>query len=346
MPQLISSSSSSSSSTQKEIRVAQEQLHAIHFNKQTTWIKPELSTDLNELSNIDAHVLPPIKTVHQIHTEHLQLLNEEKKQQSIHDNNANQTNLSYNRLTNPWQVRVMEDVITQLPIPEFYLESRHRNPPKSLNELYENLRSKQLHLHQMPAWLESKLLVEAGEFQMENGNYRKFPSCSQEKSCVGYTLQIRGQYRSCCYVSLMFHDEWNAFIHEHRQPIEKRPCILCYRRWYTQLLITNRQINLDLLDQQAVKNPESLKFYSSLPANMIFQTYYNLMNEVEGYLFPYMLIPQNNEPLLQPVCALNLNMLKIIIDPITKQQKVDQSAMIFHPPKLNSLIIGESVQNF
>lgn len=320
------------------------------FDQHIEWIEPKISNDLNNICNNQNGMIPKISSVQEICRKNVnQSVITVKEEQYLKNNNNDgtfQINYNSNPITDPWQLRVMRDVIDKLPIPDFYLESYNRIQTLNKEKLHENILKKQMFLQKMPAWLESELLVESGEFQLDSNTKRYYPPCSKGKQCIGHTFKLRGQHHSCCYTSLMFLDEWNAFINEYKQPIEKRPCILCFRSWYTQLIVVNRQINMDLLDQETIKNPESMKFYMKLPTNTILQSYYNLINEENGYLLPYMLIPQDNEPLLQPVCGLNLDVLKIIIDPISGQQKIDQSVMLYKKPILNEPKIGEQLKNF
>lgn len=265
----------------------------------------------------------------------------------------------------PWQARVAREMLADFPLPVMRVRGGEHMRIDA-NEMYEQLRSEQLHLPCMTASHESQLLRESGQFQYKDRQV-SYPACVLDTRCVGHTITLSGQVRKCTFIALMFESEWDDLLHRGRQPVSRRPCILCYRRWHTQLLVRSRHLHIkeqqswpredssssptDTMPKLEKDAPLTSSSSSSVPRvrlaeRPILQSYYNLVDEQEGYLYPYMLLPQNGEILMQPVCGLNLDVLRMRMDTSQNRQYVDQTAIVYTSRITHAPNIGERVKDF
>jgi hypothetical protein len=247
----------------------------------------------------------------------------------------------------PWHIQVLKEKIESYPIPKYYIQHNQANNINS-NDLYSYLQHQRVNLQCVLSSLEDLLLAQSGLFLNSSTNQSiLWPECAKGNDCIAMKYAIRGLDLPCKLTSFMFQDEYNKFIQNNIQP-PIRPCVLCWRYYHTDILITLRHLQL-----QKSSSNNNIEFNLHEENNKdfsiktpILQLYYNTINEENGYLIQCMTIPGNKEVILHPVCALNLDMLYAYVDENTKRIHINQDALKWRVQPIPEPRIGEIVRNF
>jgi len=64
------------------------------------------------------------------------------------------------------------------------------------------------------------------------------------------------------------------------------------------------------------------------------QSYYNLVDQPQGYRRDYILTPEAGDPMTQPIVLLCLSTVKAVVMMPSGQMRVDQSQLIYKPAPL------------
>jgi len=226
--------------------------------------------------------------------------------------------------------------------------------------LQEALRRRQVHLPIMPASLESELLAEGGKF-IHCGREYDFPKCVNGNRCIAMQIDFPladpvDAFRSqkpqrFILTSLMFKEEYEAFILNRTPPSCIRPCIACCRNTLVQIVAVTRYTNA-CASASAADGDNTNNIDHSVPRVQIevkkhvFQLYRNLVDQQNGYFKEYMFIPKiGDEAVIDPICLLSKQSLMLRV---TKEGRryLDQSRIVYQPPRVPIPRIGESLQVF
>ena len=123
--------------------------------------------------------------------------------------------------------------VMNMPLPQFVLETRKNY---TTERIHAHLTSRRALLPVLSASFESLLLAEAGRFPVTDANghtrYLDYPPCARGSACVGIVYRLHefpANHPGVILTSLMFPEEYEAFLESNVAPSGKRFCILCYR---------------------------------------------------------------------------------------------------------------------
>jgi hypothetical protein len=179
----------------------------------------------------------------------------------------------------------------------------------------------------LDASFESRLLLEAGRFALDDGAMRDFPKCVLDEECI----MNKDYGKICC--ALMSRDEYDKFLQSNKQPNNARVCIPCHRDAMSALTFTRRQ---------------QLPNYPTLPPDKILQLYTNKTDCEEGYYDSDCIkhpASQAWEGFIGAIACYRKSRLKHVVLK-NGQHAWDQSAMIWKHPKIPIPGMGERNQDF
>lgn len=252
----------------------------------------------------------------------------------------------------PARVGVYQSLLDQLWKPIFYDKRRVDGDDDATSQRLEGaLRLRQVKLPLMTSALESELLAEAGRF-VHAGKEYDFPPCVNGAKCMGMQLDFpigmaldefkRAKPQRFVLTSLMYEEEYRAFITEDKPPPCLRPCIVCCRYTLVQLVGVIRSLKASATAEDTRGAPNIRVDLN----NRVYQLYYNLKDQPNGYFGQYMVTPRmGDDPLVDTMCKLSKESLRLCV---TKEGRryLDQSVMIYHKPVVEKPRVGESLQVF
>lgn len=252
----------------------------------------------------------------------------------------------------PARIGIYQSLIDQLWKPVFFDQNRVNGDDDAASRRLEGaLRLRQVRLPLMTSDLESELLAECGRF-MHAGREYDFPACVNGDKCMGMQLDFplgmalgefkHGKRQRFVLTSLMYEEEYRAFITEDKPPPCRRPCIVCCRYTLVQLVGVIRSLKASASAEDARGAPNIRVDLD----NRVYQLYYNLKDQPSGYFGQYMVTPRmGDDPLVDTMCKLSKESLRLCV---TKEGRryLDQSVMIYHKPVVEKPRVGESLQVF
>lgn len=283
----------------------------------------------------------------------------------------------------PAQVAIFKRILSQLWQPVFFradafqssqtdaLEGANDNEDQASRRLQEALRRRQLTLPVMTATLEQELLAEAGTFEFEGEMYT-FPVCMNGERCIANQVEFPlGQNRfpegmawgsnpqRFILTSLMYQEEYEAFIREKKPPDFIRPCVACCRHAlielvsairYTRACVGSASSSSSSSSSASSSNESdwSVSRVQMAIKREVFQLYRNLVNHPEGYFSEYMYIPKvggGDEPVIDPICQLSKSSMLLRCTPQGRRY-LDQSKIVYSAPQAPPVRIGEPLQVF
>lgn len=252
--------------------------------------------------------------------------------------------------TCPWQLTAFLEKLSRVPVPQFYFNDQtstneellHINQ-QSQTTLNQMLRTGVLQLPIAPVVLENELLHEAGEWRHhKNGQTYHFPPCSFGEDCLAnkhLVGKIAGLNKPMILMQFMFLEEYWEFYQHQKSSFPPRPCVLCCRDSlgdFVTFLRANQMQGKQLMTQRA---------QFELKSDQVMQFYRNLQGQENGYDSHFMLPTKLGEPIIESILTLNTCMLKCVTLE-TGRRRIDQSALIWHPPKNPVPRVGESLRHF
>jgi hypothetical protein len=243
----------------------------------------------------------------------------------------------------PWQIVKFEQVNTELPI--YYLkdQSDSQFTDKQLNDM---LRRKQVSLPLLTAEYENEMLQEAGYFYhpLFDRPYN-FPACRAGTNCVASRKRFRSQPKDkpIIMMSLMYENEYRAFIEQETPPPSIRWCILCLRERLVEFMTHVRTLKSS--NQMLGENsPAYFRFH--LPREILFQMHRNSFDCEGGYYGKYMLRAESNEAIIEPICRLNKSVCEMKQNKSTGRWYYDTTPTHWKPPILPIPRCGDNIKNF
>jgi hypothetical protein len=241
-----------------------------------------------------------------------------------------------------WESEAFAEDLRNVPLPDYYLENDNSRSVTS-TIVQQQLRNGRFDLLVQTAQHECELLKEAGQFRHSNGRVYQFPACVNGKECVAGKgdLLITGLSQPIVLMGFMFESEYTEFLHSSKAPKGIRPCVLCCRCHLVRLTMTFRGIVMRGGDGLLVKDGAE----NERRVTQILQCYRNLEDAEGGYFREYMLHPQLNEPMIDPIVRMNKLRLRANKDEHGRWC-IDQSALIYTKPVVPEHRMGESLQSF
>lgn len=244
---------------------------------------------------------------------------------------------------NPWSHELFSQKLSALPQPSYYFRSV-TSAALTHEQLLMSIKQQQVRLPLLDANYEQKLLAESGKF---SGSDIEYPKCVNGEACVTNRWDIQipdpdglGKFIS---TALMYPEEYESLKNEGKKPVDTRPCILCCRMLLCDWILFLRTMRMANESHQT--SAKSASNFDKILKNEVHQLYYNLMDRPGGYYRDYMLIPLENEVILDPICMFVCSPLKIVRLP-NGRRCIDQRVMVWKSPELVDARIGENVSNF
>jgi hypothetical protein len=238
---------------------------------------------------------------------------------------------------NPWQSHGFQEARASVCTPTYFLDTDDSRQVDT-KTIQQQLSEKRLELVIQTAQHESELLGQAGDF----GGYRYPPCVNGAEGCVAAKGTLPGMTEpGVVLMGFMFKDEYTEFRRTKRVPYPgQRPCVLCCRCLPVRLTLEMRSLMMQ--GGEGLLRPDQA--FEKKPVQIV-QCYRNLENVVGGYYKEYMFHPQPNEPIIDPIVKLALQMLRAYKDS-TNRWMVDQSPLVFDKATAPRPAVGESLNSF
>jgi hypothetical protein len=246
----------------------------------------------------------------------------------------------------PWQIETLKKSFEGLTVGRYH-QQELTTRTLTQEEIYDCLRKKMQHLPLLTSDLETCLLREAGTWTYQHQVY-DWPACVNGTACYCMSLPFEGDVpatrakaagKKFICTSMMYDHELTEFLVTHQPPHQRRPCIVCLRitlvDYVTRIRAEGNQPDI----------PTSLTFEDH--TRSIFQIYGNRAGVMGGYHVDYCLYPLPNEALIEPVCMIHTNLLRLRPcehDP--GRLCLDQSVLVYTEPTALIPRIGENGQHF
>lgn len=241
----------------------------------------------------------------------------------------------------PYEVVAFAEKMSELKDIKFY--SEQASQAVSQKELEQQLLAGRQVLPHLESSFERLLLAEAGTFRDPKTNQdRTYPHCAKQDKCVGKTVRFRHlPKQGVVFTSLMFPDEYALFLETGVTPTHARPCILCCREALVHWTIMCRADVM--MGGPGASTPIQDKPWQ-MQQTQIRQLYYNSVNMPGGYQKNRVLLPSQNEPLVQPLVMLS----RVHLFAYQKHGRwhIDQSAIEWQSPEQPEPRIGETHADF
>ena len=254
----------------------------------------------------------------------------------------------------PWQQKLLQARLEALPQPMYY--PRELTMQMSHDQMLSTLRQRQQYLPLLTATLEDALLQEAGVF-----GGRDFPACVNGERCESFRWCCRVQgsekiipelnnsnsYKGFACTSIMFQEEYDAFIADGTIPNCRRPCVLCARVTLCDFVMLMRsQKCTTAADDDITTTSTGGGLVLLVTRQPVYQLYRNLVDCEEGYFMHSVLLPKPEEAIIDPVVRPCISAMVLERDTTTGRRRYKQNAIRWKAPEQSQPRIGESVSHF
>ena len=153
-------------------------------------------------------------------------------------------------------VHLIESLYKKMPEPKFNVEMRSHFKQSLVGptEASELVKRGMYSLEEMSFSHEQKLLCEAGPFQSSQTS-GQLPPCMFKENCVGKSIKMNyiatpnmPRHDGSTLVQLMTPSELETLLGTGKPPREERPCVLCYRKAFTNSVYQNLSLGIPVTD--------------------------------------------------------------------------------------------------
>lgn len=214
-------------------------------------------------------------------------------------------------------------------------------------------RSDQAKLPHFSAKYEQRMLYEAGKWPLDVHSLDKiyaFPACRNGENCICQkvdfdvnTSPVGLSQKGFTMMGFMYKDQYDHFCSTGTAPSPANPCILCVRKYLVDLVCDLRLSKASYREMAKLDDSVAPVDY----VNCILGLYFNSVDCDGGYFRRATLLPKGDgEPIIGPLVQMNLTSLRLAEEPVTKRRFIDQSRIVWSPPKPDKPFIGETVKHF
>lgn len=242
-------------------------------------------------------------------------------------------------------------------------DSSSSTPSLTVDKVHEQLTQELLQdtltLQVMTSDLESQLLAESGRWKMpSNGKIYDFPPCPNDQKCRCMLSRVVDQPRGFVGTALMYDFEYSIFLKTNTPPRARRPCIMCCRFILMDYLLLVRSLKAKaseaiLSEEEEAKEPDMPLQLPEEEKTQVYQLFQNLVDKPGGYRREFLLFPEPNEPLVEPIVTPNRSFLVCRPMPGTAVKegkgcrlRMDQDSIVWKADSVTVPRVGENLQRF
>lgn len=198
------------------------------------------------------------------------------------------------------------------------------------------LRSRNLSLPLLTAKTESALMASAGRWYFHGLGWREFDPCCYGKECIGMLGLIDGFNGARVVLRrAMTETQYAHFTRTGEKPTNANwPCVLCGRMYTTQY-VQQQRLGVRPKHEIVVEEPSH-----------VYQLWRNLFDQPCGYQKQFMLMPEANEILVDPIPSIHLAYLRAHFHEGLAMWTISQDAMVWREAPILDSFLGESISNF